>query len=131
MQKNISKKNFFFFILTPDLYVAIFNLFDPYLLGIEWVHTERKVGDEFHSIYQGVVVGDTLVNPWVPQAYASFLTCDLGASLDEPLHEVAEAYQIWKWGPGCRKKVCQIHFCILHLNFISCSTINSKNRFCQ
>lgn len=111
--------------------MAIFKLLDPYLLCTEWVHTERKVGDEFHSIYQGVVVGDTLVNPWVPQAYASLLTCDLMASLHEPLHEVAEAYQVWKWGPGCRNKTCQIHFCILDFKFISCSTINSKNRYCQ
>lgn len=62
---------------------------------------------ECHSTSQGAVAGGTLANLWLPQACASPQRGGPPASLDGPWREVAEAYQVWAQGPGCRKK-CQI-----------------------
>lgn len=60
-----------------------------------------------HSTSRGAAAGGTLENLWLPQACASPQGGGPPAFLGETWHEVAEAFQAWAQGPGCRN-TCQV-----------------------
>lgn len=71
------------------------------LWSIVGAHTEKqKVVGEDRNTSQRAVAGGTLVNLWLPQAYASPRRGGPLAFLDGPWHEVEGPYQVWAQGPG-------------------------------